>query len=62
MCPFCRCWRALLADPSWPRWLLDDGIHLNSDGHRQVFERVRQWPALLQWADLQPLGLATASF
>lgn len=60
--PFLPLLESLLADPSWPRWLLDDGIHLNSDGHRQVFERVRRWPALLQWADLQPLGLATASF
>lgn len=60
--PFLPLLESLLADPSWPRWLLDDGIHLNSEGHRHVFERVRQWPALLQWAHLQPLGLATASF
>ena len=59
--PFLPLLESLVADPSWPRWLLDDGIHLNSDGHRQVFERVRQWPALLQWADLQTLRLTTAT-
>ncbi|MEB3172843.1 MAG: GDSL-type esterase/lipase family protein [Cyanobacteriota bacterium] len=52
---------SLLADPDWPRWLSNDGLHLNSDGHRQIYERLRHWPALLQWADLEPLGLATSS-
>jgi lysophospholipase L1-like esterase len=41
--------------------LCSDGIHLNSEGHRQVYERVRHWPALLQWADLQPLGISSVS-
>jgi lysophospholipase L1-like esterase len=45
----------LLADSAWPEWLSGDGLHLNSEGHRQVFERVRRWPALLNWAELQPL-------
>jgi lysophospholipase L1-like esterase len=60
--PFLPLLESLIADPAWPRWLMDDGIHLNSDGHRQVFERVRQWPALLQWAELEPLRVSTASF
>jgi lysophospholipase L1-like esterase len=37
------------------QWLGPDGLHLNGEGHRQVYERVRHWPALLRWADLQPL-------
>jgi len=57
--PFLPLLEPLLSDPSWPRWLSSDGLHLNAAGHRQVFERLRHWPALLQWADLQPLGLAT---
>ena len=54
--PFLPLLESLLSDPTWPQWLGPDGLHLNSEGHRQVYERVRQWPALLQWADLQPLS------
>ena len=60
--PFLPLLEGLLADSDWPLWLSNDGLHLNSEGHRRVFERVRSWPALLNWADLQlrqeptPLG------
>jgi lysophospholipase L1-like esterase len=60
--PFLPLLEGLFAKPDWPLWLSNDGLHLNSEGHRQVFERVRCWPALLDWADLQlrqeptPLG------
>jgi lysophospholipase L1-like esterase len=57
--PFLPLLNGLLDDPAWPHWLCADGLHLNSDGHRQVFERVRHWPALLRWADLQPLAIHT---
>jgi lysophospholipase L1-like esterase len=53
--PFLPLFDGLVADPAWPQWLDSDGLHLNSEGHRQVYERVRRWPALLAWADLQPL-------
>ncbi|MCP9887346.1 arylesterase [Cyanobium sp. ATX 6A2] len=58
--PFLPLLNDLLADPSWPAWLCGDGLHLNSEGHRQVYRRVQQWPALLEWARLQPLHLGTA--
>ena len=54
--PFLPLLESLLGDPAWPQWLCADGLHLNSEGHRQVYERVRRWPALLHWADLHPLG------
>jgi lysophospholipase L1-like esterase len=57
--PFLPLMDGLLADPSWPQWLSADGLHLNSEGHREVFQRVHRWPALLQWADLQLLEAAT---
>jgi lysophospholipase L1-like esterase len=57
--PFLPLLDALSADPDWPQWLCPDGLHLNVEGHRQVYERVRAWPSLLAWADLQPLRLAT---
>jgi lysophospholipase L1-like esterase len=53
--PFLPLLEGLLADHDWPQWLSSDGLHLNSEGHRQVYQRVRNWPALLAWADLQPL-------
>lgn len=58
--PFLPLLDDLLADPRWPEWLCSDGLHLNSEGHRQVYARVQQWPALLAWAGLEPLQLATA--
>ena len=57
--PFLPLLNSLLDDPAWPGWLGPDGVHLNGDGHRQVYERVRYWPALLRWADLQPLAIQT---
>ena len=57
--PFLPLLNSLLDDPAWPGWLGTDGVHLNSDGHRQVYERVRHWPALLRWADLEPLAIQT---
>ncbi|MFM7313829.1 MAG: arylesterase, partial [Cyanobium sp.] len=57
--PFLPLLESLLSDQAWPGWLCSDGLHLNGEGHRQVYERVHRWPALLQWADLQPLGGCT---
>lgn len=51
---------SLLADPHWSQLLCSDGLHLNADGHRRVYERVRGWPALLAWAGLEPILTATA--
>ena len=57
--PFLPLLDQLLAEPDWLQWISPDGLHLNSAGHRQVYERVHRWPALLQWADLQPLSAVT---
>jgi len=60
--PFLPLLEAMTADPHWLRLLCGDGLHLNGDGHRWVYERVRSWPALLRWADLEPLQLRTPAF
>lgn len=57
--PFLPLLEGLLADPDWPGWLGSDGLHLNRDGHRQLYQRIARWPALLEWAGLQPLVGAT---
>lgn len=59
--PFLPLLEALLGDPRWLRWLGPDGLHLNGDGHAEVFQRLRQWPALLQWAGLESQAMATPS-
>ena len=57
--PFLAMHRPLLAEPDWLSWLEPDGIHLNTDGHAWMHQRLRQWPALLAWAGLQPLKTLT---
>ncbi len=57
--PFLPLLDGLLEDPRWPRLLDADGLHLNADGHGRIYERVRQWPALLHWAGLEPLRAPT---
>jgi lysophospholipase L1-like esterase len=57
--PFLPVLEAFLEQPHWPEWLTADGLHGNSEGHRFLFERVRRWPALNDWAGLRPLELPT---
>lgn len=59
--PFLPLLESFLADPHWLRCLGGDGLHLNEEGHALVFERLRQWPALLHWAGLQQRLLPTLS-
>ena len=60
--PFLPMLEPLLADSRWLRWLDADGLHLNSEGHAEVYRRVRTWPALLQWAGLEIRLQPTSSF
>ena len=57
--PFLPVFDAFLEQPRWPQWLAEDGLHCNSAGHRFLFERLRHWPALGDWAGLRPLELST---
>ncbi len=57
--PFLPLLEALLAEPHWLRLLESDGLHLNTEGHERIYERVRRWPALLRWAGLEPLRALT---
>jgi lysophospholipase L1-like esterase len=58
--PFLPLLEPLLADSRWLRWLDADGLHLNTDGHAEVYGRLRAWPALLHWAGLE-MGLQTTA-
>jgi lysophospholipase L1-like esterase len=59
--PFLPLLDGLLAEPGWLQWLCSDGLHLNGDGHGEVYECVRRWPALLHWAGLESRGTLTAA-
>jgi lysophospholipase L1-like esterase len=54
--PFLPLLRPMLAHPGWRNWLCPDGLHLNSDGHGEVYRRVRSWAALCAWAGQGPAG------
>lgn len=60
--PFLPLLDSLLAEPHWLQWLCSDGLHLNSDGHGQLYQRLRSWGALLDWAGLDPRSSVTAGF
>ncbi|CAI8158171.1 MAG: GDSL-type esterase/lipase family protein [Prochlorococcus sp.] len=57
--PFLSLHAAMIAEPCWLSWLEPDGIHLNSDGHQWLHERVKAWSSLLHWAELQPVANIT---
>jgi lysophospholipase L1-like esterase len=57
--PFLPVLESFLDDPRWTRWLAADGLHCNSEGHRFLFERLRRWPALGDWAGLRVLEVST---
>lgn len=59
--PFLPLLDGLLADPHWLQGLCSDGLHLNGDGHSQLYRRLRAWGALLQWAELDPHSSVTAA-
>ncbi|MEB3360975.1 MAG: GDSL-type esterase/lipase family protein [Synechococcaceae cyanobacterium] len=57
--PFLPLLDHFLDDPRWWQCLDPDGIHLNAEGHRRIHQALASWPALLEWACLQSLALAT---
>lgn len=57
--PFLPLLGSFLADPRWTQCLEPDGIHLNAEGHRRIHQALASWPALLDWAGLTSLALAT---
>jgi hypothetical protein len=52
----------MISEPNWMSWIEPDGIHLNSDGHYWISQRVLNWPYLLKWAELEQLGTLTPSY
>ena len=40
---------------SFKELLSSDGIHLNTKGHKWIYEQISEWPALKNWADLKQI-------
>ena len=38
---------------SFKELLSSDGIHLNTEGHKWIYEQITDWQALKNWADLK---------
>ncbi|MFN9694776.1 MAG: GDSL-type esterase/lipase family protein [Synechococcaceae cyanobacterium] len=57
--PFLPLLSRFLDDPRWGQCLEPDGIHLNAEGHHRIHQALASWPALLEWAGLESLLLAT---
>jgi len=53
--PFLPLLREMLSEENWLQWIEPDGIHLNSDGHFWVYQKIMRWDALLKWAHLEKL-------
>ena len=50
--PFLPIHQKMVTHPNCSGWMQSDGIHLNSQGHKWIYERVIDWDALLKWADI----------
>jgi len=57
--PFLPLLNEMLSDPDWRNWIEPDGIHLNTNGHNWIFQKILNWPALLDWAELERVKSST---
>ena len=49
--PFLSTFREMISDKRSIHWLSNDGIHLNSNGHFYIFQRLRSWEVLQEWRE-----------
>ena len=48
--PFLPLHQPMRREKEWINWLEPDGIHLNSHGHKWIYQRVINWRPILSWA------------
>ena len=51
--PFLSIHKNMINLLSFKELISSDGIHLNTNGHKWIYEQVSKWPALKNWADLK---------
>tara|TARA_Y100000589_G_scaffold191163_1_gene181033 strand:- start:6784 stop:7428 length:645 start_codon:yes stop_codon:yes gene_type:complete len=49
--PFLATYKEMSSDNRSNKWLSDDGIHLNSEGHLWVYQRLKSWDILKKWKE-----------
>ncbi len=49
--PFLATFQEMKRHPNLNNLIMPDGIHLNSHGHKWLFEKVSNWPSLKKWAN-----------
>ncbi len=47
--PFLSTFKEMHSDIRSKNWLSNDGIHLNSDGHLWIYQRLKSWEVLKNW-------------
>ena len=47
--PFLGTFKEMYSDKRHPNWLSNDGIHLNSNGHLWLYQRLKSWDILKKW-------------
>jgi len=47
--PFLPTFREMHSDQRSKNWITNDGIHLNSEGHFWIFQRLKSWEILTKW-------------
>jgi len=50
--PFFALHKKMINISSYKSLLLSDGIHINSEGHKWIFDQISEWSPLRQWAEL----------
>jgi len=41
----------MYSDKRSKSWITNDGIHLNSEGHFWLFQRLKSWEILTKWKE-----------
>ena len=49
--PFLPTFREMYSDPRSKNWISQDGIHLNSNGHFWIYQRIKSWDILKEWRE-----------
>tara|TARA_B100000700_G_scaffold271957_1_gene315217 strand:- start:10197 stop:10841 length:645 start_codon:yes stop_codon:yes gene_type:complete len=50
--PFFALHKKMINITSYKSLILSDGIHINSEGHKWIFDQISEWSPLRQWAEL----------
>ncbi len=50
--PFLSIYNKMKKESSWKELISSDGIHLNSHGHKWIFNQVKEWAFLKDWSEI----------